>query len=365
MLNRNFDPELFVILACNPAIKFANRVIDSLNKNHLHKDLHKKIQLGKIKSELHPGGENNIIINENVRGRNVHLFQCFRQLVKPTTWDDVGEMLVIMDALLRAGAATISVYNPYLPFQRQDRKTQGREAISARLYFDLLYTAAGNRLKRIVTEDMHTGAAAGFTKIPLDNLTAWTLWVAYIKEKLQINFSDIVIVAPDTGAAKKAEYYTKIFGCKLAMIYKIRSGPGLIEEVNLNGNVQDKIAVLVDDMIGTGGTLIKSGLLLKEAGAKEVYAFATHGLFNIKNDQYAEELFYKSGIKVVITDSIPQKHKNYYQSCNKWLDNVVSISGHFADALYCNETANSLSRIMTAYENIDQTCKTLKDLIIT
>lgn len=366
LLNRSFDPELFVILSCNSARFFVEKVVNMLNK-HYKKPNEQLVRFGNLYTDIFPGGEPCINVMESVRKKNVHIFQCFRQTKLPYLCQDFMEFLVVLDAIKRAGASEISVYLPYMPFQRQEKKVSGREPISARLAFDLIATSCGQHFERIITIDMHSPAGAGFSNVAVDNLTAWPLFASYVKYYLGFNSQEIVVVSPDAGAAKRAREFSEHLNCHFALIEKKRVKDKvvvyyLVGEEEITG----KKAIIIDDMIATGGTLIECTKLLLRKGATQVYAFSTHGLFNPNNKNIdAEKRFYEANIKVVTTDTIPEKHNDYYVSCYKWLEDVVSVTGYFADALYCNETASSLSNVMAQYEKKFDKENFLEELVIT
>jgi len=366
LLNREFDPELFVILACGPARPFVENMVGVLNKRYRTAE-QPTIKFDNLQSDTFPGGEPCVNVMESVRKKNVHIFQCFRQTKLPYLCQDFMEFLIVLDAIKRASADEITVYLPYMPFQRQEKKVSGREPISAKLAFDLIAAACGTHYERLVTIDMHSAAGAGFSDCAVDNLTAWPLFASYVKHYLALSPEDIVVVAPDAGGAKRAREFSENLNCHFALIEKKREkGKVIVYYLVGEEEVVGKKAIIIDDMIATGGTLIECSNLLLRKGATQVYAFSTHGLFNPnKKNIAAEHRFYEADIKVVATDTIPEKHGNYYSSCRNWLEGVVSTGGYFADALYCNETASSLSAVMLQYEKNFAKENFLEDLIVT
>jgi ribose-phosphate pyrophosphokinase len=356
-----FNPDNFVVLACKAAMPFAKGVIEKTNTKFNHKNYKESgkkedtevIELGNLLTSTFPGGEIQAKLNKNTRKRSVHLFQCFRHLDEgPYLSHDFMELLVVLDALKRSSAKDITLYTPFLPYQRQEKKKHGREPISARLVFDLIEAAAGNKLDRIVTADNHTEAGPGFANVPVDNLITWPLFALYIQQIMSLAPNNFVIVSPDAGGANRAESFALTLNTNYAIINKRRDQYGNVSVNNLIGDVNNKTAVIIDDIIATGGSLIESQDLLFRYGANQIVAFATHGIFckDKKTGIPAEKRFYDANIQVITTDSIPQKHSTYYASCWKWLKGILSLSSYFADALYCNETGESLKEKMSEYE---------------
>jgi ribose-phosphate pyrophosphokinase len=251
------------------------------------------VPLGTAKVKNFSDGEIMVEIGENVRGRDVYIVQstCY-----PTN-NNLMELLIMMDALKRASAATITAVIPYYGYARQDRKVAPRTPITSKLVADLMTTAGADR---VVTVDLHAGQIQGFFDIPVDNLYAAPVILDYIKRNFCNN--SVVMVSPDAGGTERARAYAKRLECTLAIIDKRRSGPNISEVMHLIGDVKDKVAIILDDMVDTAGTLTQAAKALKEHGAKTIYACATHGVLSGPaidriNDSYIEE--------VVITDTIP------------------------------------------------------------
>jgi ribose-phosphate pyrophosphokinase len=241
-----------------------------------------------------------IEIRENVRGAEVFVVQSTcRSPQGATVNDSVMELLLIIDALKRASANRVTAVVPYYGYAKQDKKTKGREPISAKLVANMLQTAGADR---IVTLDLHAAQIQGFFDIPVDNLMAAPTLCNYLKaEKLEGD--KIVVVSPDAGGVPRAETFAKRLKASLAVIIKRRPEPDVSEVTHIVGDVQGKIAVVVDDMISTGGTLVKAAEALRKRGATDVYTLATHGIF--AGDAIAQ--FERSEInKVIVTDTIPR-----------------------------------------------------------
>lgn len=251
------------------------------------------VALGAARVRRFSDGEVMVEIGENVRGRDVYVVQS---TCAPTN-DNLMELLVITDALKRASAATITAVIPYYGYARQDRKAAPRTPITAKLVADLITTAGVNR---VVTIDLHAGQIQGFFNIPVDNLYAAPVILNYLKDRF--SGEQVVMVSPDAGGTERARAFAKRLEYSLAVIDKRRTGPNVAEVMHLIGDVRDKIAIILDDMIDTAGTLTQAAKALKANGAKAVYACATHGVLSGP----AIERINNSDIEeVVLTDTIP------------------------------------------------------------
>jgi ribose-phosphate pyrophosphokinase len=234
-----------------------------------------------------------IEITENVRGRDVYIIQS---TCAPTN-NNLMELLIMTDALKRASAATITAVIPYYGYARQDRKAAPRTPITAKLVADLITTAG---VDRVVTIDLHAGQIQGFFNIPVDNLYAAPVILDYLKTRF--NGEEVVMVTPDAGGTERARAFAKRLDCTLAVIDKRRTGPNVAEVMHLIGDVRGKIAIILDDMIDTAGTLTQAAKALKENGARAIYACATHGVLSGP----AIERINNSDIEeIVLTDTIP------------------------------------------------------------
>ncbi len=251
------------------------------------------VPLGAARVRRFSDGEVMVEIGENVRGRDVYVVQS---TCAPTN-DNLMELLVITDALKRASAATITAVIPYYGYARQDRKAAPRTPITAKLVADLITTAGVNR---VVTIDLHAGQIQGFFNIPVDNLYAAPVILNYLKDRF--SGEQVVMVSPDAGGTERARAFAKRLQYSLAVIDKRRTGPNVAEVMHLIGDVRDKIAIILDDMVDTAGTLTQAAKALKANGAKAIYACATHGVLSGP----AIERINSSDIEeVVLTDTIP------------------------------------------------------------
>ncbi|MEI6205983.1 MAG: ribose-phosphate pyrophosphokinase [Desulfuromonadales bacterium] len=262
-------------------------------------------------------GEVMVEIGENVRGRDVYVIQS---TCAPTN-DNLMELLVMTDALKRASAATITAVIPYYGYARQDRKAAPRTPITAKLVADLITTAG---VDRVVTIDLHAAQIQGFFNIPVDNLYAAPVILKYLKERF--NSDEVVMVTPDAGGTERARAFAKRLECSLAVIDKRRTGPNVAEVMYLIGDVRDKIAIILDDMVDTAGTLTQAARALKDNGAKVIYACATHGVLSGP----AIERINNSDIEeVVLTDSIPLGNREQMTSKIR----ILSVADLLAEAI--------------------------------
>jgi ribose-phosphate pyrophosphokinase len=241
-------------------------------------------------------GELFIRPNESVRGTDAFVIQSHTTPIN----DWVMESLILVDALKRASAKRITVVAPFYPYSRQDKKHRGREPISARLIADLFKTAGADRLMAV---DLHTAQIQGFFDGPVDHLFALPLLADYVRKKY--GEQDIVVVSPDTGRIKVAEQWSsRLGGAPLAFIHKSRDldRPNESSANRVVGDVKDRICVLVDDMIDTGGTVVKAAEALVSSGAAGVVIAATHAILS---DPAVDRLKNCPALEVVVTNTLP------------------------------------------------------------
>lgn len=253
------------------------------------------VELAKLSAYDFANGEIFVRFEESVRGTDAFVLQSHTLPINK--W--IMEQLLLIDALRRASARRISVIMPYYGYARQDKKHRGREPISARLMADLLKTAGADR---IMTVDLHTSQIQGFFDGPVDHLFA----IKILAEHVQSGYDrkEITIVSPDSGRVRVAERWTDILGSPLAIIHKRRDPdvPNEVKMFEVVGEVKGRICVLVDDMIDTGGTIVKAAETLFEYGAKDVIVTATHGILSGKA---AEKLQGSRIAEVIVTDTLP------------------------------------------------------------
>ncbi len=289
------------------------------------------IPLGKCQVKRFSDGEINVEIHESVRGDNIFLIQstCY-----PAN-ENIMELLIMVDALKRASAYSITAVIPYYGYARQDRKVAPRAPISAKLVANLLQTAGINRM---VTIDLHAGQIQGFFDIPVDNLYAQPVMLEYIKKNKNIENSNIVIVSPDAGGVERALSYAKKLNAGMAIIDKRRDRPNQSKVYNVVGDVKDKIALIIDDIVDTAGSLTNAVDVLFEKGAKEVYACITHPVLSGP----AIDRINNSNIKeLIVTDTIPLNDNA--KNCSKI--KVLSVASLLAEVIrriYSGDSVSSL-----------------------
>ncbi len=272
-------------------------------------------------------GEIHVRLKDNVRGKDVFIIQptC------PPVNDNLMELLVMMDAARRASARRITAVMPYYGYARQDRKDQPRVPITAKLVANLI-TAAG--ASRILTMDLHASQIQGFFDIPVDHLYAINTLCDYVDKK--IPSSKLVVVSPDVGSLKMARAYAKKLNAGLAVIDKRRTSPETTEVMHILGSVKGKVAIIVDDIVATGGSLVQAAEGLQKKGVTSVCAAVSHGV--LSGD--ALEKIRKCDVlkEVMITDSIPFQKR----AANSKIK-VISIAPLLAEAIHRIHNENSVS----------------------
>ena len=237
-------------------------------------------------------GEIYVRIEENVRGGDVFLIQ-------PTCSPGnthLMELLIMIDALTRSSAKRITAVIPYFGYARQDRKCEPRVPITSKLVADLLHTAGTDR---VLTIDLHAGQIQGFFNIPVDHLFAINVLISYIKT---LNLPNLVVISPDAGGVERARAYAKRLQTALAIVDKRRDGINVAKAMNIIGDVKGKVAVIVDDMIDTAGTLMEATTALLDAGATEVHACCSHAVLSGPAGDRIRESEIKS---IITTNTIP------------------------------------------------------------
>jgi ribose-phosphate pyrophosphokinase len=254
---------------------------------------HLGLELGKAAVGRFSDGETTVEIQQNVRGREVFVVQS---TCAPTN-DNLMELLVMVDALKRASAQRITAVIPYFGYARQDRRPRStRVPISARVVADLLETVG---VERVLTMDLHADQIQGFFRIPVDNIYASPVLLSDLQAK---RYDDLVVVSPDVGGVVRARALAKQLGCDLAIIDKRRPKANVSEVMHVIGEIDGRNCVIMDDMIDTAGTLVKAAEVLKERGAKSVYAYCTHAVFS---GPAIERIKASHLDEVVITNTIP------------------------------------------------------------
>lgn len=289
---------------------------------------HLETDLGRAIVSKFRNGETRVKLDENVRGADVFVIQPTSEPVN----DYIMELLLMIDALRRASADRITAVIPYYGYAKQEKKTSGREPISAKLVANLLTTAGANRVLAI---DLHSPAIEGFFDIPVDHMRATPLLARAFRSRVQ---GDIVVVSPDAGGVGRAQDFRTRAQGSLAIISKQHPGADKTEMLDIVGDVEGKTAVIVDDMISTGGTLVEAAKLLKSRGANNIYVCATHGIFAGK----ALEMIADSEIdEIIVTDTIP------LPASAPGKVSVVSVAPLMAEAIMRTHKGMSISALFT------------------
>ena len=273
-------------------------------------------------------GETQVMIGDSIRGKDIFIIQPTSQPVN----DNLMELLIMADACKRASAHSITAVVPYYAYARQDRKTRGREPISAKLVANLM-VAAG--VTRVLTVDLHAGQIQGFFDIPVDHLAAAPIFADYFNEH---DFGgELVVVSPDLGGVTRARNLADFLKTPIAIIEKRRPRPGEAEVMSIIGDVQGKVALMIDDIVDTAGSLCEGAKALKRLGAKSVLAACSHGVLS-KN---AVEKINNSDIeKIVITDTIalpPEKQSEKIV--------VLSMAKSIGDVILRIQSRRSVSQL--------------------
>lgn len=306
------------VFSGNANEKFAKAICDNLG-----------IDLGKIVLEKFSDGEVNTVLNETVRGCDVFIVQ---PTCKPVN-DHLMELLIMIDAAKRASAKSINAVVPYYGYARQDRKTKGREPISAKLVANLMTTAGADR---VISMDLHAGQIQGYFDIPVDHLTAAQTIAAAFKETVERE-KDFVVVSPDLGGVTRARNFSNYLNLPIAIIEKRRPKDNVSEVMNIIGDIEGKNCIIIDDIIDTAGTITNAAEALIEKGAKDVYITATHGVLS---GPAIDRIEHSAVKKCVITDTIPLPEG---AKIDKFA--VVSVADIFAKAIkniHNNESVSSL-----------------------
>ncbi|MCX5700488.1 MAG: ribose-phosphate pyrophosphokinase [Candidatus Omnitrophica bacterium] len=295
----------------------------------LAKDICKylKVKLSDALVSRFSEGEIRVKINDNSRGKDVFIIQptC------PPSNENIMELLIMMDALKRSSASRITAVIPYFGYARQDRKDQPRVPITAKLVANLLTSAGASR---VLTMDLHAGQIQGFFDIPVDHLFSIGVFIDYFDQRIK----DLVVVSPDVGGIKMARAYAKRLGVPLAIIDKRRESPDKTEAMHILGTVEDKNAIIVDDMVATGSSLFEAIEALKKAGAKNVYAAIAHGVLSGPSMERLDKC--KDLKELVITNSIPLDENKVHPRIK--VLSVASLLGEAIKRIHNEESVSSL-----------------------
>jgi ribose-phosphate pyrophosphokinase len=284
------------------------------------------ITLGNVEIRQFEDGEIFVQFNENVRGVDIFI-------VQPThpPGDNLLELLIMIDAAARASASRVTAVVPYYGYARQDRKDQPRVAITAKLVANLIKVAGADR---VLAMDLHAGQIQGFFDIPLDHLFASPVLIDYFKS---LGLKDVVVVGPDIGSARMVRAFAKRLEAPFALIDKRRPAPNVSEVLNVIGEVRGRNALIIDDMIDTGGTIVQAALALTQEGAKAVYVGCTHGLFSGNALKKIED----SPIReIVVTDTVPLDGRKSIAKLR--VLSVADLLGEAMRRIHLGESVSSL-----------------------
>jgi ribose-phosphate pyrophosphokinase len=297
-------------------------------------------KLVNVKINKFADGEINVIIDENIRKQDCYIIQPTGPSKKGSPNDNYMELFILIDALKRGSANSVTVVMPYYGYERQDRKDYSRAPISARVMATILESL---KINRVITFDLHAGQIQGFfsCNTPFDNLYVEAEFIKYIKKNIIskiINLEDVTIVSPDEGGVKRAVRIAGKLSVGTNTIYKNRAKANEINRMQLMGNVEGKICIMVDDMIDTGGTACKAASVLKENGALEVYMLACHGLLS---GNAFEKIMNSEFTKVIITNTLECKNDNIP---NDKID-IIDVSWMCAEAMRRSHNGESLKEL--------------------
>lgn len=307
----------YLIFSGSSNTKLAEKIVAHLGK-----------ALGKAELGVFSDGEIKFQSLENVRGADVFVVQSFTQ----DTNFHIMESFLMADAFKRASAWRITAVIPYYSYARQDRKDRPRVAISAKLLAELMQTAGYTRM---LTIDLHANQIQGFFDIPVDNLLALPIFISHFEK---MNLQDVVVVSPDAGGVERARLFSQKIHADLAIAVKMRPQPGVAKIMNIIGDVENKNAVIVDDIVDTAGTLVKTVAAIKDKGAKKVFAVCTHGIFS---GEAVANINGSALEKIFVSDTVPLNSEKL--NCEKI--EVVSVSKLFADAINSIHEETSVSKL--------------------
>ncbi len=332
------------VIACDAGKKFAERIVQRLNKISRTEDDEINHRL-KYVSEVHfPNGEVKVVIDENIRGDDIYLVQCIDDpLSEYSVNDNLMSTLTAIHAAYQSDADHITAVLPQFPYSRQERR-KTREAITAKLVARMLEEAGA---QRVITLDIHAEAIQGFFHhAKLEDLHASGVLIDYLQTIMRIDPTRLVVTGPDVGGAERARHYSKVLGTHLAIVDKARdySDISKIESMRLVGKVRDMDVLIVDDMISTGGTLINALRLLKDHGAKKIYVAISLPFFTGECVDRLSKA-YEEGLldQVIGTDAV--FHGKKFVDSTPWY-NEISIAGLFANVIYNINKKRSVSELL-------------------
>jgi len=307
------------------------KILAGTSNLKLCKDIARNLKLKLVNTNIKRFHDNEIYveINENIRGNSIFVIQSTSNPAN----DNLMELLICTDALRRSSAKNITAVIPYFGYARQDRKVVPRTAISAKLVSNLITNAGVNR---ILSVDLHAGQIQGFFDIPVDNLFATPIFARHIKKNIKTD--NLICVAPDVGGVERTRALSRRINVSIAIIDKRRPAPGKSEVMNIVGNVKNKICVIVDDIIDSGGTIVNAAKALKDKGAKEIYVYITHAVLSGNAVDKIKESQIK---KLIITDTIDNSKKI---KMSKKIE-VISIAPMMSEAIKRISNSTSVSSL--------------------
>ena len=286
------------------------------------------VKIGKSTFRQFADGELWFKYEENIRGQDVYIIQS----TNPPA-ENILELVLMIDAAVRASADRVTAVIPYYGYARQDRKDQPRVPISARAIMDILASVGA---KRVLAMDLHSAQIQGFTHLPFDHLYARKIILKYLKN-MQPSLKDIVILAPDVGRAPMAQSYAKHLGVGFALIDKRRTEPNKAKVLHMIGNLESKNVIILDDMIDTAGSMINASETAIENGAKSVISVATHGLFS---DDAINRIMKSSIEKVIVANTVQLPKEKQFKKLE-----IISVAPLFANAIKNIHSGESVSAL--------------------
>lgn len=287
---------------------------------------HLGMPLGDLTIQRFADGEIFVRIDQNARGRDVYILQA-----TPPPAENLMELLLLVDAAKRASAARVTVVLPYFGYARQDRKDQPRVAIGAKLVANLIEAAGADRVLGL---DFHTHQIQGFFDLPVDHLYAAPVLTGYFRQK---KLEDLVVVAPDVGAAKMARGFARRLDASFAIIDKRRTAPNVAEVLTVVGDVEGRSCLIVDDMIDTAGTIVSVVKALNERGARDIYVAATHALLS---GPAVERLQNSPVVEVAVTNTLALQEEKRFPKLT-----ILSVAELLAAAIRYTHSNESISQL--------------------
>ena len=307
-------------------------LVSGTSNPHLSKKISEFLDVPLVNPQLRrfANGEIYCEIEKNVRGADVFVIQSTCTPVN----ESLMELLIIVDALKRASANSITAVVPHYGYSRQDRKSSPRTPITAKLVADMITVAGASR---VVTMDLHAGQIQGFFNIPFDNIFASPVLLEWVQKNLDPK--NLITVSPDAGGVERVRYYAKRMNADLALIDKRRTGPNVAEAMNVIGDVTGKDCLIIDDMIDTAGTLVQAAKALRKNGAGKIYAAATHPVFSDPAIQRISDCAELEA--VIVTDTIPLSEAA--RKCEKI--KIVTVADILAKAIHRTFNHDSVSSL--------------------